>query len=92
MTRRRRLQLLSGVILPLSDLNSREREVVRECLQAAVEGPFFPEWEFSTLFGLTRDEVRKVLSSWPDGNESDKFVVAAINKLIQQSLRLSVAR
>jgi hypothetical protein len=63
----------------LANLGVGEREVVRECLRAAVEGPFFPEWEFGTIFGLQRDEVRQVLLSWPDLNEADESVVRAIN-------------
>ena len=39
---------------------SVDSRVIGECLRAAVNGPFFPDWEFSTLFGLTRDEVRAV--------------------------------
>jgi hypothetical protein len=65
--------------MPIADLDDREREVVRECLQAAVSSPFFPEWEFSTIFGLTREEVTQVLASWPDLNEGDESVVRAIN-------------
>lgn len=64
--------------MPRENLDEREREVVRECLQAAVKGPFFPDWEFETLFGLTREEVGKVLLSWPTPNESDESVVQAI--------------
>ena len=65
--------------MSLANLNEREREVVRECLRAAAEGPFFPEWEFETIFGLKRDEVRQVLLSWPKLDESDDSVVRAIN-------------
>ena len=43
----------------------RDTDIVRSCLKAAVDGPFFPEWEFHTLFGLTRAEVRDVLHAWP---------------------------
>ncbi len=49
--------------MPLTDLDERERDVVRQCLKAAVESPFFPEWEFGTIFGLERDDVRRVLMS-----------------------------
>ena len=63
----------------LANLTERERDVVRECLRAAVEGPFFPEWEFHTIFGLERDEVRQVLHSWPNVDEADESVVRAIN-------------
>jgi hypothetical protein len=45
-------------------------EVVRQCLAATVWGPFFPEWEFHTLFGLTRPEVAAALDSWPRITES----------------------
>lgn len=63
----------------LANLDEAEREVVRECLRATVEGPFFPDWEFSTIFGLERDEVRRVLLSWPTLDEADESVVRAIS-------------
>jgi hypothetical protein len=50
-----------------------------QCLEATVNGPFFPEWEFGTIFGLERNEVRQVLLSWPDLDETDESVVRAIN-------------
>ncbi len=65
--------------MSLANLDEREREVVRECLRAAVDGPFFPDWEFNIIFGLTRDEVKQVLLSWPELNEADESVVRAIN-------------
>jgi hypothetical protein len=72
--------------MPLDDLNEKEREVVRECLQAAVEGPFFPDWEFHTLFGLEREEVKTVLKSWPKLNEADETVQLAINNSLNNLL------
>jgi hypothetical protein len=45
----------------------------------AVEGPFFPEWEFPIIFGLERDEVKSVFDSWPNVDESDEEVSRAIN-------------
>jgi len=42
-----------------------ELQVVRDGIRAAVEGEFFPEWEFSILIGATRDEVREMLTPWP---------------------------
>jgi hypothetical protein len=72
--------------MPLSDLDERERNVVRECLRAAVEGPFFPEWEFGTLFGLSRDDVRRVPQSWPELNETDESVTLAINNAFNNLL------
>lgn len=52
--------------MPLADLNESERGIVRECLGAVVEGSLFPEWEFHTLFGIEREELRVVLSRGPE--------------------------
>jgi hypothetical protein len=65
--------------MALANLDEKERAVVRECLRAAVEGPFFPDWEFSIIFGLTLEVVKQVLLSWPALNEADQAVVRAIN-------------
>ena len=51
-----------------STVNSQgptDEELIRRALVAAVEGPYFPEWEFHALFGLSRDELRIVLDAWP---------------------------
>ena len=52
--------------MALSDLTQNEQQVVFECLKAAVDGPFFPDWEFPTLFGLWREEVGRVVADWPE--------------------------
>jgi hypothetical protein len=72
--------------MSLADLNEKEREVVRQCLRATVEGPFFPDWEFETIFGLERNDVKKVLSSWPELNEADESAVLAINNTLNNLL------
>jgi hypothetical protein len=78
--------VLATAKMPLANLDERERDVVRQCLQAAVDGPFFPEWEFGTIFGLERDEVRRVLMSWPGLDETDESVVRAINNAFNNLL------
>ena len=50
-----------------------------ECLRAASEGPFFPDWEFHTLFGLERDQVRRIAAAIPDIDDSSEEVALAIN-------------
>lgn len=65
--------------MSLADLDDGERRIVRECLRAAVEGSFFPDGEFHTLFGLARGEVHRILSLWPELDEADESVVIAIN-------------
>lgn len=63
--------------MSLVELSDAEREIVRECLRAAVDGSLFPDWEFQTLFGLERREVRRILSLWPELDETDESVVIA---------------
>jgi hypothetical protein len=71
----------------IANLDEREREAVRECLAATVYGPFFPEWEFETIFfGLSREDVRRVLLSWPTLNEADESVVRAVNNTFNNLL------
>lgn len=69
----------SGIAWPLTDLNAAELDVVKECLRAVLDGPFFPNWELHALFGLERAEVRKVLQSWPELNQAGDTVAIAIN-------------
>ena len=47
-------------------MEANDVDIIRRCLGATVDGPMFPDWEFYTLFGLTRDEIRDVLATWPD--------------------------
>lgn len=50
-------------------LNSRETEIVNRALTAIVEGPFFPDWEFQTLFGVVRERMREELAKNPRSPE-----------------------
>jgi hypothetical protein len=70
----------------LANLDEKERETIRECLRAAAEGPFYPDWEFGTIFGLERDDVKRVLMAWPEVNEVDEYVVHAINNSLNNIL------
>ena len=66
--------------MPLRELDSEELEVVKDCLRAAVEGPFFPDWEFHTLFGLERSEREEhPILSGPISTKMMAAVVLAIN-------------
>jgi hypothetical protein len=57
--------------VPLANLNADEVKVVGECLHAAAYGPFFPDWEFQALFGLSREEMQVVADRFPDVDEHD---------------------
>ena len=65
-----------------SQLSQETIDIVKQCLHAAAEGPFFPDWEFQTLFGIDRDVVREVYKSWPEQSVSDDdFECAVIGSL-----------
>ncbi|MFI6298984.1 hypothetical protein ACIBEJ_45865 [Nonomuraea sp. NPDC050790] len=51
-----------GAIESLSD---RDLQTIEECLNAAVDDPFFPGWEFDTLLGFSRDELSVIAQAWP---------------------------
>ena len=65
--------------MPFNDLTEEEKSIVRECLVASLEGPFFPDWEFHTIFGITREELKKVISAWPNIDLKNKAVDLAIH-------------
>lgn len=48
------------------DLSVEDEALIRRCLQLAADGPYFPDWEFQTLFGRTRGQVRTIASTWPN--------------------------
>jgi len=66
-------------------LSALDEHVVRGALRATADGPFFPDWEFPTLFGLEREEVREVLADWPRSADPDlqfNAVNNAMNNLL----------
>ena len=56
----------------LPALTTENIELIRRCLLAATEGPYFPDWEFQTLIGRTREEMRSILASWPNVRDLDE--------------------
>lgn len=70
----------------IKTLSAKEQELVRQCIRASVEGPFFPEEEFSTIFGVTRSEAAEVLSQWPKVDESNDVVHMTINNSLNNLL------
>lgn len=72
--------------MPIDNLEPQEQRVVLECLKASTEGPFFPDWEFSTLFGLDREEIRAVVDRWPVDDRFDEKAAVAINNAMNNLL------
>jgi hypothetical protein len=62
----------------ISTLSDREKQIVLECLFAAEQEEFFPEWEFETLFGMTRSQLAGVRKNWPKVDTTQPDVGAAI--------------
>ena len=70
----------------LENLSPDKQEIIRQCLRAAVEGPFFPEWEFHSLIGLEREEVRGILREWPRPSAPNSDVQLAVNNAMNNLL------
>jgi len=75
--------------MPLRDLTPGEQDLIHACLKAAVDGPFFDEPEFHTLFGLYRSEVEAVVQRWPVDDEHDEDARLAINNAFAMLLSYS---
>ena len=59
---------------------SADIETLRSAMTAAVDGQFFPDWEFPILMGMDRDTMRRVLLAWPRQTTDDAtYVAAALN-------------
>ena len=68
---------------------AKSREVLfssGQALRAAANGPFFPDWEFQTLFGLERSEVSAIAASWPEPTASPEKVSIAVSNSLNNLL------
>ncbi|GAA2993618.1 hypothetical protein GCM10020229_02590 [Kitasatospora albolonga] len=61
-------------------MTERELRIVQECLDAAVHGPFFEDWEFQTLTGCTREEIAAIADAWP-GEVDEEAVQSVLGNL-----------
>ena len=50
--------------MQLDELSDFDKRILNEVLRAAAYGPFFPDWEFHTLFGLDRSVVKAISDNW----------------------------
>jgi hypothetical protein len=66
-------------VMPLS---AQDHQVIAESLRAAADGPFFPDWEVQSLFGVAREEVRTFASVYEPADDMPvKMGVAVHNAL-----------
>jgi hypothetical protein len=68
-------------MIDLTRLSTNDVTMVGVCLRAAADGPFFPDWEFETLFGLSREEVRAAAEGWPANAARPEVEIAVYNSL-----------
>ena len=70
----------------MSKLSEDDRKIVLECLSAALNSEFYPDWEFETLFGIGRDAVKSVHDSWPkvdlSNEDTGAVVIGSLNNLL----------
>ena len=52
--------------------------MIAECLCASEQEEFFPEWEFKTLFGISREQLIAIREEWPDVDISHQVVGSAV--------------
>lgn len=71
----------------LEELTQEERELARCCLIAAARGPFFGDFEFQSLFGISRDTVETAARSLEQGDFSDVILFRAISGALNNLLR-----
>jgi hypothetical protein len=65
-------------------LDEKDSSVIRACLHAVVDGPFFPDWEFPSLFPFSRQRFAEISARFP---ELDVEVCVAINSAFNNLLR-----
>lgn len=58
----------------------------KEALVAATRGPFFPEWEFQTLFGLDRSEVARIAEAFSSATPLTGRVSLAVGNAVTNLL------
>jgi hypothetical protein len=63
-------------------LDPAEVRVIGECLRAAVDGPFFPDWEFPILIGPNRPDMRAIMEAWPAQTVDDVAFFEAVRWVI----------
>lgn len=66
--------------MALRNLDEEESEIVKECMQCIANGEvILHDFEFQTIMGVNVEEFLEILNMWPNLDESDIKVRAAIN-------------
>lgn len=69
-----------------NDCTKEEQKVTLKCLIAIVDGPFFPDWEFSSLMGIQKEDLKEIISKWDfldkESDELKSIIFNAIANLL----------
>jgi len=63
-------------------LTNTDHLIISQCLKAAADGPFFPEWEFKILFGFSRDEFRRQAALYESADDQPVHVGYAVHNAL----------
>lgn len=63
-----------------------DTQTLKEALVAAAYGPFFPDWEFPTLFSLGRAEVEHIAKTFSSTTPITGNVLLAVNNALTNLL------
>jgi hypothetical protein len=73
--------------MDFDSVSEADKKILGQALRAAADGPFFPDWEFHTLFGLRRAEVRAIADAWPNfGYLPHEHVMIAVTNSLNNLL------
>jgi hypothetical protein len=68
-------------------LSEPEKRIIRECMVAILEASFIDDWEFGTRIGVSREELRAILSHPElDCYSREEGVQLAINNSMNELL------
>lgn len=72
-----------------AQLSGSDRDLIGRCLRAAVDGPYFPEWEVDFIIGFSKNELGEIADAWPDSvriearaQEPDEAQRVAVNNVL----------
>jgi hypothetical protein len=71
--------------MQIEHLEPDEIALIGACLKAAAHGPFFPDWEFETLLGLSRQQIAFIAGEWPANAAAPRTETAVLNALVNLS-------
>lgn len=60
----------------------QDNQIILDCLNAAAKGPFFPEWEFSSLMGMDKAAFTEIATQWPNVDMDAEIVRTAVSNAL----------